>query len=77
MKNSVTPELSRYVEAGSTDQYYEAIFADLITQNRLRLSVLGADSLKWAEVDTQEDLSAAEELFGRGASVTGLPAFSR
>ncbi len=77
MRNSVIPELSRFVEAGRTGEYYEAIFADLITQKRLRMSVLGADSLKWAEVDTSEDLSAAEKLFGRESTVTGPPALTR
>ncbi len=77
MRNLVIPGLSRFVEARRTEEYYEAIFADLITQKRLRMSVLGADNLKWAEVDTREDLSAAEKLFGRERTVTGLPALTR
>ena len=77
MRNLVIPELSGFVEAGRIDQYYEAIFADLIAQHRLRMSVLGAAGFKWAEVDNREDLSAAEELFGRQARAAGLPAFSR
>ncbi|MCH8898081.1 MAG: phosphocholine cytidylyltransferase family protein [Chloroflexi bacterium] len=77
MRNLVLPELSAFVEAGRIDQYYEAIFGDLLAQKRLRMSVLGAAGFKWAEVDTREDLSAAEELFGRQARVAGLPALSR
>jgi len=77
MRNFVIPELSRFVEAERTDQYYEAVFSDLIAQKRLQMSVLRADSLKWAEVDTHEDLSAAEALFGREAQETMLPKISR
>lgn len=77
LMNLVIPDLSRYVEADRTDQYYEAIFADLIAQKRLRMSVLGTDGLKWAEVDTMADLSAAEKLFGRESTITVLPALRR
>jgi choline kinase len=77
MRNFVIPELSRFVEAERTDQYYEAVFSDLIAQKRLQMSVLPADSLKWAEVDTHEDLSAAEALFGRETQETMLPKISR
>jgi len=77
MRYFVIPELSRFVEAERTDQYYEAIFSDLIAQNLLQMSVLRADTLKWAEVDTLEDLSAAEALFGRKAQETTLPKISR
>ena len=72
MRYFVIPELSLFVEAERTDQYYEAIFSDLIAQKRLQMSVLRADTLKWAEVDTLEDLSAAEALFGRKAQETML-----
>jgi len=41
------------------------------------MSVLPADSLKWAEVDTHEDLSAAEALFGREAQESMIPKISR
>ena len=65
IRESVIPELSRFVDSGRTDQYYEAIFSDLIAQKRLQMSILRSEDLKWVEVDTQEDLSAAEALFGK------------
>ena len=81
MRDLVIPSLTRCVEEECTDQYYEVIFSDLIAQNRLRMAVLGMDSMKWAEVDTMEDLSVAEKLFGGVSSHTadsaGLPALSR
>lgn len=80
MRDLVIPALTHCVDEECTDQYYEVIFADLIAQNRLQMSVLGMDSMKWAEVDTMEDLSAAEKLFGRESNTSdnvGLPALSR
>ena len=77
MRSSVIPELSRFVDSGRTDQYYEAIFSDLIAQKRLQMSILRAEELKWAEVDTQEDLSAAEALFGKDIHRTKHTTISR
>ena len=77
MRSSVIPELSSFVDSGRTDQYYEAIFSDLIAQKRLQMSILRSEDLKWAEVDTQEDLSAAEELFGKEIHITKHATISR
>jgi len=77
MRNLVIPELSRRVKNGNTDLYYEAIFADLIAEQRLQMSVLRIGSLKWAEVDTIDDLFAAQAMFGRKPTATEHPALNR
>ena len=37
---------------GDAGEYYEAVFADLISQGSLRLAILCAAPNKWAEIDT-------------------------
>ena len=61
--HQIIPELTRYVVEGKTDQYYEAVFADLVSRGVFQLSVLRTEATKWAEIDTVEDLELAEKLF--------------
>ena len=65
LQDQIVPQLDSYVAQQRYDQYYEAVFADLIAKDAMRLAVLCAAPNKWAEVDTWEDLQAAEELFGK------------
>ena len=62
MRDLVIPEMGHYLSEERTDQYYEAVLADLIGQARLELSVLRVGTWKWAEIDTVEDLYQAEKL---------------
>ena len=63
LAGSVIPEMDNYLTQNRTDQYYEAVFADLIGSGRLRLSLLPTGKNRWAEIDTLEDLSDAEKMF--------------
>ncbi len=63
LQDQIVPELDSYVAQQRYDQYYEAVFADLISRDAMRLGVLLAAPNRWAEVDTWEDLQAAEKLF--------------
>ena len=65
MQNQIVPELDSYVAQQRHDQYYEAVFADLISRDAMRLAVLCAAPNRWAEVDNWEDLKAAEKLFAK------------
>jgi choline kinase len=60
----IVPQLDFQVAKERHDLYYEAVFADLISQGSLRLAVLCAAPDKWVEIDTLEDLQAAKNLFG-------------
>ena len=62
LSHQIIPELTRYVVEGKTDQYYEAVFADLVSRGVFELSVLHTEATKWAEIDTIEDLELAEKL---------------
>ena len=63
LQDHIVPALDSYVAQQRNDQYYEAVFADLISRDAMRLAVLPAAPNRWAEVDTWEDLQAAEKLF--------------
>ena len=65
LQDEIVPQLDSYVAQQRYDQYYEAVFADLIAKDVMRLAVLCAAPNRWAEVDTWEDLQAAEKLFGK------------
>ena len=65
LEDQIVPELDYYIAQQRSDQYYEAVYADLISRDAMHLAVLRAAPNRWAEVDTLEDLQAAEELFAK------------
>ena len=65
LQDQIVPELDSYIAQQRSDQYYEAVYADLISRGAMHLAVLSAAPNRWAEVDTLEDLQAAEELFAK------------
>ena len=65
MRHQFLPLLDKYVTQGLLNHFYEAVMAELITSGELRLSPLLTRSLRWAEIDTEEDLRQAEILFAQ------------
>ncbi len=65
LQGQIVPELDSYIAQQRSDQYYEAVFADLIARDAMHLAVLEAAPHRWAEIDTLDDLQAAEELFAK------------
>ncbi len=63
MRHRILPILDQYVAGQRTDQFYEVVLAQLIAQGDWRLAVLLTKNRRWAEIDTQEDLQQAEQLF--------------
>lgn len=57
------PGLGRYVADKNTDIFYEAVLADLVAEKSLHMGMLFTGDSPWFEIDTPEDLTAAEELF--------------
>ena len=65
--NSGEAVLSRIVEhlqRGTTNKYYEDVYAELIREERLHARAVDVAGLGWSEVDTLEDLQAARCLVG-------------
>ena len=55
--------LDQFISAGRTDEYYEAVFAEMIPEGTICFEAAFFDEKKWCEIDTVNDLSAAEMLF--------------
>jgi hypothetical protein len=45
------------------NDYYETVFAEMVADGSLSLQAVSFDGKPWYEIDTIEDLSAAEEMF--------------
>ena len=65
LQEQIVPELDSYITQQQYNQYYEAVCDDLISRDAMRLAVICAAPNRWAEVDTWEDLQAAERLFAK------------
>ena len=57
------PALSRYVGEQNTNIFYEAVLAELVSKRSLQMEMMFPGDCPWCEIDTPEDLRAAEELF--------------
>jgi choline kinase len=64
LNGTLIPALTDAIESRQTDDYYEAVIAELIGSGDMALSVLPVDDLRWAEIDTPQDLEFAWEVFG-------------
>ncbi len=56
--------LHRKIQSGRLNDYYETVFADLILQQKLKLTGVMFDPDRWYEIDTLEDLKAAQKRMG-------------
>lgn len=61
----ISERLDTYVAAKRTGDYYESVFAEMIADGSIRLKPVLFDADAWYEIDTLEDLAAAEEMFPR------------
>ena len=59
----VIEKLNQYILAGRVNDYYEAVFQQMVTEKSLSLQAVHFDHQPWYEVDTIEDLATAEKLF--------------
>jgi len=61
----VTIRLESYISSGRVNDYYEALFKDMVADGDLDLQAVSFDDGRWYEIDTVEDLRAAKALFSR------------
>ncbi len=59
----VVRRLDRRIAAGKVHDYYEVVFAEMVAEGLLTLESVNFDQGRWCEIDTLEDLRAAERLF--------------
>ncbi|MDO8987716.1 MAG: phosphocholine cytidylyltransferase family protein [Coriobacteriia bacterium] len=62
---AIRARLDGYISAKRTGEYYESVFAEMIADRTLSLSPVLFDSECWYEIDTLDDLAAAEVIFPR------------
>ena len=55
--------LDAYVSSGRVNDYYEAVFSDMTVDGAFDARAVSFDDGNWYEIDTLEDLRAAEKLF--------------
>lgn len=59
----VVPVFERKIKNGKVNIYYEQAFADLLNSRKMEFEAIDYSNYKWYEVDNEEDLKKAEELF--------------
>lgn len=69
--SSIEKRLSRYISDGRLNEYYEAVFADMVADGSLTFDAVRFDSDRWYEIDTLVDLKEAEKLFSVPRHVPG------
>ncbi len=59
----IKERLDQHISAGGLNSYYETVFAEMVADGSLSLQTVSFDGKPWFEIDTIEDLAAAEEIF--------------
>ena len=54
--------LDRHISANKVKGYYESVFAEMVAEENLTFAPVFFDADRWYEIDTLEDLSAAEKM---------------
>jgi len=66
----IEARLYRYVSERRLGEYYEAVFAEMVADSTLSFNTVLFEADQWYEIDTEEDLLAAEILLARSHSIT-------
>ncbi|WFU14859.1 phosphocholine cytidylyltransferase family protein [Bradyrhizobium sp. CB3481] len=84
LRKQLVPALHRAVESGHHKAYVEQILAPLVETRELQLSAADCSDTRWFEIDNEDDLRLAEEIFAlptggahRTATSISLPAGAR
>ncbi|MBW2663391.1 MAG: phosphocholine cytidylyltransferase family protein, partial [Deltaproteobacteria bacterium] len=59
----VIEKLDQYILAGRVNDYYEAVFRQMVIEKSLSFQAVFFDHKPWCEIDTIKDLESAEKLF--------------
>jgi choline kinase len=61
--HEVTRRLDRHIAAGRVHSYYESVFAEMAIEGLLPFEAVSFDDGRWSEIDSMDDLVAAQHLF--------------
>ncbi len=70
----IKERLEQHISAGSVNDYYEIVLAEMIADGSLSLQTVSFDGEPLYEIDTLEDLAAAEKMFLADRYKTAAPA---
>lgn len=59
----VRERLEQHISDNRVDGYYETVFAEMVAEGSLRLTPVFFEANRWYEIDTMDDLRAAEQMF--------------
>ncbi len=59
----VRPALSSWIEGGFVDEYYEAVFAELVASGDMELGAVDVGAETWVEIDDVQDLDRARFIY--------------
>lgn len=71
--SGIAERLDQYISTGRVNDYYEAVFAEMVADRCLSLQAVYSDSMPWYEIDTIADLTKAEKLFSADRYETTTP----
>jgi len=60
---AIVERLDQYISVGRVNNYYETVFAEMVSDGSLCFQVVSFDNKPWYEIDTIADLTEAEKLF--------------
>jgi len=60
----ILERLDRHISNNKVNDYYEAVFADMVNEGCLSFTPVFFDTNRWYEIDTIADLRAAEQIRG-------------
>jgi choline kinase len=62
LSGELMPTLSSYVAQGMTNMFYEMAISDAVAKGTIQLHILPTGARVWTEIDTEQDLAAAESM---------------
>jgi NDP-sugar pyrophosphorylase family protein len=65
----IQERLDQYISAGKVNGYYEAVFAEMVAEGAISFAPVFFDAALWYEIDTLEDLNAAERMFPESSRI--------
>jgi L-glutamine-phosphate cytidylyltransferase len=73
--HQIKKRLDQHISAGRVNDYYETVFAEMVADGSLSLQTVLFDNKPWYEIDTIEDLAAAEKMFLTDRYKTAVPTY--
>jgi len=66
----IVKKLDKHILDGKVNDYYETVFAEMVTDGSLSFEIVSFGGKPWYEIDTIEDLARAEKLFSSDSYMT-------